>query len=148
MLVAKATLVLTAALAIAATLPAQRQTCTTSHFGNNCGPVLTVSAEPHSNSYKITFAVSNAKPQTTVLMSIGLEPVDLLITGTSCFLYTVPVFTQVHQTNHSGFYDFSKAIPPISPGTTYIQFIELSFDNQNQLVIRSTQGGKMVCTVP
>ena len=120
--------------------------CSAGAYGQGCGPTATASIVDHGSTHRIELAVHNAAPRVQVIMVIGTQQLNVPIPGTNCLLLTDFVFHQVHRTDGNGEYSFSKAIPRFSPGPpTYAQFLEVTFDQQNNLVLRSTNGVSLVC---
>ena len=127
---------------------ATAQTCMMENYGSGCGPVANGTVTPNGAGIRFAFTMSNAAPRTRLLLVVGVSPTATPLPFTSCLLLTQLAFTQAHRTNAAGTYSFSHQIPG-GPGgfigIACVQFIEVQLDQNNNLVLRPTNGVQMTC---
>lgn len=128
-------------------LAAAHEPCVMASYGEGCGPVLTGSVEPNGGTQRVTFTVSNAEPKALVLFLLGFQELNVPIPGTlGCSLLTDVVFSQFHQTDGSGVYSWSRALPSDPTGPTLrVQYLEVTLDAYSQLALRTTNGLTLAC---
>jgi hypothetical protein len=124
--------------------PASAQGFSVTQYGPTCGPVATGSVVPQGNHERFVFTVSNAKPNTSVMNFIGTSQQNTpIMFGVACTLLTEIAFSQLHKTDSAGTYTWSHAIPYGPGGFTgqaFVQFAEISYDANNELVVRTSNG--------
>ena len=113
-------------------------------YGPTCGPVATGEALPQGNHWRFAFTVSNAEPRTSVMNIVGVSQQNTPIYfGSLCHLLTEVAFFQTHQTDATGSYTWSHSMPGGVggfAGQAYVQFAEITFDAQNNLIVRTSNG--------
>lgn len=126
---------------------ASAQVFTVTPYGQGCGLVATGRVEPNGNTFRFFYNISNATPSTPVLLIVGVNETAVPINfGHNCLLLTELGFTQAHRTDANGSYTWSHALSAQFRGWARIQFAEATFDAQNNLVIRMTNGLYMQAT--
>ncbi len=139
-----ATFALGAILALGSTVAAQ--TFTVTPYGPSCGPIATGTVTPEGNTHRFEFTVSNALPNTSVMNFVGVNAIAVPINfGVPCLLLTEIVFMQIHQTDSTGSYTWSHALPSTFCGFARIQFAEISFGTNNNLLVKASNGLFMNC---
>lgn len=137
-------IILSILIALALHTAAAAQGFTVTPYGPSCGPVATGEVLPQGNHYRFAFTVSNAEPRTSVMNIIGVSEQNVPINfGHACHLLTDVAFFQVHQTDAAGSYTWSHSMPGGAngfAGQAYVQFAEITFDANNQLVVRTSNG--------
>ena len=138
--------VLGALLALSSSTSAQGL-CVMGTYGQGCGPVLTGSTVRNGNTQRVTFAMTEGRPDAVVLFMIGFNELNIPIPGTNgCALLTDLAFSQFHRTNSVGEYSFSRALPSDPTGPTIrVQMLEITIDGVGQPVLRTTNGVTMSC---
>jgi hypothetical protein len=121
--------------------------CTTGTYGQGCGPTLSATITPNGGTERISLTVNNAQPGALLLFALGFTELNLEIPGApGCALLTDLVFSQFHQADQNGSYTYSRALPNVAAGPTIrIQFIEITLNAAQELVIRATNGATMSC---
>jgi hypothetical protein len=113
-------------------------------YGPTCGPVATGATLQQGNHWRFSFTVSNAQPRTSVMNFVGVSATRTPINfGSSCYLLTQIAFSQIHQTDTTGRYTWSHSLPGGAGGfmgEAFIQFAEITFDSNNNLVVRTSNG--------
>lgn len=133
------TLVLGAILALSCLLPAQGFTVTP--YGPNCGPVASGTVERNGNTYRFYHTVNGVVPRSIVLLIVGVNEINLPINfGGPCQLLTELAFTQTHLADTTGSYTWSHALSAQFRGYARIQFAEVQFDAQSNLLVRASNG--------
>lgn len=126
----------------------EAQTCSTSNYGQGCGPVANGTTTPQGNHVRFSFTMSQATPGAALLLVVGVSQTQTPLPFTSCFLLTELAFTQGHTIGSDGTWTFEHSLP-YGPGgfvgQACVQFIEVSLNPQNQFVVRPTNGVLMVC---
>ncbi|MHC4811539.1 MAG: hypothetical protein ACYTGW_05345 [Planctomycetota bacterium] len=133
-------------MSICSTASSQGYRCKVEDYGSSCGPTLTAACKPTGNTYRASLSVEDAKPDSKLIMMIGVQKTNLplswifLETQASCHLLLLPVFIQQHNPNAAGKYTFARALPANSLGTGHAQFLEL----QSNGTVLATNGASII----
>lgn len=121
---------------------AAQQQCTQQAYGQGCGPTLAVSFyEIGGGQHKISVLMENGFPQSHGLWIWGIQDIRFPIPGSSCFLCTDFVYGHPFVSEANGSALMEHAWPSSANGAfVRLQAVSLMVDQNNQLVIRSTNG--------
>lgn len=120
------------------------QTLTVTPYGPTCGPLASGEILPQGNHNRFAFTVSNAQPGEAVMNIIGVNQINLPLNfGGTCYLLTDIAFNQIHQADATGSYTWSHSLPGGAAGWSgeaFVQFAEITFDQFNNLIVRTSNG--------
>jgi len=120
--------------------------CKISNYGKSCGPVFNGVVTPTGNTNRVSLTVSEAAPNSRVLIMVGAVPLNLdlrpFFGGTlDCRLFVRLDFLQQHRTNPAGRYVWGHAVPSAYAGSVYAQVAELRTNGS----VLTSNGIKLTC---
>lgn len=110
-------------LLAAALLPAQNQVCSTTLVGPGCGATLTITFPPDGNHHAVQLDAAGLYPHEIGGMVWGVDPVTPwpVIPGSSCLIYTIPIWSHLFMSNQDGTATISRSWPISYQGYFYMQ---------------------------
>jgi hypothetical protein len=112
---------------------------TATPYGPSCGPTLSADVSQTGNTHRIAFTVSQAAPNSVVILWIGTDEYDVLFPDFGCTVLTSAVFIQNHRTDPTGSYVWARSLGDWF-GTAYVQFANVTLSPMGDLQIATTNG--------
>jgi hypothetical protein len=120
---------------------AQCPGCTSSYYGQSCGPQLTVeltTRNPSAASFGVY--LTEAVPSDIGILIVGTQQLDLPIPGTLCHVYTDFVYGHFVQIRNDGTFDWVHPWPNGNPGVVFVQIAQI--DRRTFVDITTTRGAR------